>query len=79
MAYQHIRIPESGQKITVKDGKLRVPDQPIIGYVEGDGIGKVALFGRVVGHGEEFFGAEVHAQTLGVFHHVEFGIEGLGD
>ncbi|MFZ1827861.1 MAG: isocitrate dehydrogenase (NADP(+)) [Candidatus Competibacteraceae bacterium] len=39
MAYQHIRIPESGEKITVKDGKLQVPDQPIVGYVEGDGIG----------------------------------------
>ena len=23
MAYQHIRIPESGEKITVKDGKLQ--------------------------------------------------------
>ena len=39
MAYKHIRIPTSGEKITVKDGKLNVPDQPILGYVEGDGIG----------------------------------------
>lgn len=39
MAYQHIRIPEGGEKITVKDGKLAVPDNPYIGYVEGDGIG----------------------------------------
>ncbi len=39
MAYQHIRIPESGEKITVQNGKLQVPDQPIVGYVEGDGIG----------------------------------------
>jgi len=39
MAYQHIRIPEGGEKITIKDGKLQVPDQPIVGYVEGDGIG----------------------------------------
>ncbi len=39
MAYQHIRIPTSGEKITVKDGKLHVPDQPIVGFVEGDGIG----------------------------------------
>ncbi|MFZ4791348.1 MAG: isocitrate dehydrogenase (NADP(+)) [Candidatus Competibacteraceae bacterium] len=39
MAYQHIRIPASGEKITVQDGKLNVPDQPIIGFVEGDGIG----------------------------------------
>ena len=39
MAYQHIRIPTSGEIITVKDGNLHVPDQPIVGYVEGDGIG----------------------------------------
>ncbi|MDN5873962.1 MAG: isocitrate dehydrogenase (NADP(+)), partial [Sinobacteraceae bacterium] len=37
--YQHIRVPDSGQKITFVDGKLEVPDQPIVGYVEGDGIG----------------------------------------
>ncbi len=39
MAYKHIRIPTSGEKISVKDGKLHVPDQPIVGFVEGDGIG----------------------------------------
>ncbi|MDS4027808.1 MAG: isocitrate dehydrogenase (NADP(+)) [Candidatus Contendobacter sp.] len=39
MAYKHIRIPTTGEKITVKDGKLYVPDQPIVGFVEGDGIG----------------------------------------
>ena len=39
MEYRHIKIPTTGQKITVKDGQLTVPDQPIIGYVEGDGIG----------------------------------------
>ena len=35
----HISYPSGGQKITVKDGTLQVPDQPILGYVEGDGIG----------------------------------------
>ncbi len=39
MAYQHITLPEGGEKVTIKDGKLNVPDQPILGYVEGDGIG----------------------------------------
>ena len=39
MAYKHIRIPTVGEKITVQDGKLNVPDQPIVGFVEGDGIG----------------------------------------
>lgn len=39
MAYKHIKLPEGGQKITIKDGKLNVSDNPILGYVEGDGIG----------------------------------------
>jgi isocitrate dehydrogenase len=38
-AYRHIKIPGAGEKITVQNDKLRVPDQPIVGYVEGDGIG----------------------------------------
>jgi isocitrate dehydrogenase len=39
MSHRHVRLPASGQKISIKDGKLLVPDNPIIGYVEGDGIG----------------------------------------
>ena len=40
MSYQHIKIPASGQKITVNaDFSLNVPDQPIIPYIEGDGTG----------------------------------------
>ena len=39
MAYRHIKIPTTGEKITVSNGKMHVPDQPIVGYVEGDGIG----------------------------------------
>jgi isocitrate dehydrogenase len=38
-AYRHIKIPTTGEKITVENGKLKVPDQAIVGYVEGDGIG----------------------------------------
>ncbi len=38
--YQHIKVPQSGEKITVNpDFSLNVPDQPIIPYIEGDGIG----------------------------------------
>ena len=29
----------SGTPIVMKDGKLHIPDQPIIHYIEGDGIG----------------------------------------
>ncbi len=40
MAYQHITVPESGERITVnEDFSLNVPDRPIIPYIEGDGIG----------------------------------------
>ncbi|HKJ18063.1 MAG TPA: isocitrate dehydrogenase (NADP(+)) [Xanthomonadales bacterium] len=39
MSYRHIQIPESGQKVTITDGKLNVPDNPILGFIEGDGIG----------------------------------------
>jgi len=39
MAYQHIKLPEGGQKITRENGELKVPDNPIVGYVEGDGTG----------------------------------------
>ena len=40
MAYQNIKIPETGTKITLNDdGSLNVPNDPIIPYIEGDGIG----------------------------------------
>jgi isocitrate dehydrogenase len=39
MSYQHIQIP-SGEKISVNsDYSLNVPNQPIIPFIEGDGIG----------------------------------------
>ncbi|MEW6993900.1 NADP-dependent isocitrate dehydrogenase [Colwelliaceae bacterium MEBiC 14330] len=34
-----ISIPSFGEKITYTDGKLSVPNNPIIPYIEGDGIG----------------------------------------
>ncbi len=40
MGYQKIQVPSSGDKITVNaDNTLNVPDNPIIPYIEGDGIG----------------------------------------
>ncbi len=38
MAYQSIQVPP-GTKITTSGGKLKVPDQPIIPFIEGDGTG----------------------------------------
>jgi isocitrate dehydrogenase len=32
-------VPPQGQKITISNGKLNVPDQPIIPFIEGDGTG----------------------------------------
>ena len=38
--YQHIKVPQAGQKIKVNaDYSLNVPDEPIIPYIEGDGTG----------------------------------------
>jgi isocitrate dehydrogenase len=40
MGYKHIQVPTEGDKITVnEDFSLNVPDNPIIPYIEGDGIG----------------------------------------
>lgn len=40
MAFQHITVPSTGKKITVNaDLSLNVPENPIIPYIEGDGIG----------------------------------------
>ena len=40
MPYQNLVVPENGEKISIQDGKLQVPDQPIIPFVEGDGTGR---------------------------------------
>ena len=40
MAYTNVKVPEGGQRISIKDGKLDVPDHPIIPFVEGDGTGR---------------------------------------
>jgi isocitrate dehydrogenase len=40
MAYTNVKVPASGEKIFIKDGKLQVPDQPIIPFIEGDGTGR---------------------------------------
>ncbi len=37
--YNGLELPKNGQPIEYKDGKYTVPDNPIIPYIEGDGIG----------------------------------------
>jgi len=40
MGFQHINIPADGSKVTVnQDQSLNIPDNPIIPFIEGDGIG----------------------------------------
>ena len=39
MTYKKIKVPNKGNKISYKDGKIIVPDNPIIPFIEGDGIG----------------------------------------
>ena len=39
MTYSKIVVPLEGERITTREGKLRVPDNPILLWIEGDGIG----------------------------------------
>ncbi len=40
MTYTNATVPAGGAKIRTQGGKLQVPDNPIIPYVEGDGTGR---------------------------------------
>jgi len=39
MAYDKIKVPAGDKVFVDKSGKLQVPDRPVIGFIEGDGIG----------------------------------------
>ena len=38
--YEHIEVPEEGEKITAEGDTLSVPDEPVIPILHGDGIGQ---------------------------------------
>jgi len=40
MSYNGLEVPKDGAKITLVTGQLNVPDNPIIPFIEGDGIGR---------------------------------------
>jgi len=40
MKYQFVSVPDKGEKISIREGKLLVPHQPIIPFIEGDGTGR---------------------------------------
>ena len=37
--YEKITPPSNGEKVTIEKGKIKVPDNPIIPFIEGDGMG----------------------------------------
>jgi len=39
MSYSIIQVPDNGEKITISNGVLNVPDNPIVPFIEGDGTG----------------------------------------
>ncbi|MDQ7064619.1 MAG: isocitrate dehydrogenase (NADP(+)) [candidate division KSB1 bacterium] len=39
MEFAKLIVPDRGEKIRIENGRLVVPDQPIIPFIEGDGIG----------------------------------------
>ncbi len=40
MSFEKFALPTEGEKITIVDGKLQVPNNPIIPFIEGDGTGR---------------------------------------
>ncbi len=40
MDYQFVKVPKNGEKITISAGELKVPNHPVIPFVEGDGTGR---------------------------------------
>src|SRR5258705_8632534 len=70
MAYTNVKVPESGAKISIKDGNLEVPDNPIIPFVQGDGTGadiwraSVRVFDAAI---EKAFGGERKVAWMEVF------------
>lgn len=70
MTYTIVKVPERGEKITIHHGKLRVPDFPVLPFVEGDGTGRdiwrasVRVFDAAV---KAAYGAERQIQWMEVY------------
>ena len=68
--YQNVKVPTAGEKITIADGKLTVPDRPILPFIEGDGTGpdiwaaSVRVFDAAV---EKAFGGKKKIEWMEVF------------
>ncbi|MEN8242010.1 MAG: NADP-dependent isocitrate dehydrogenase [Chloroflexota bacterium] len=70
MTYKNIEVPENGEKITITNGKLNVPDNPIVPFIEGDGTGRdiwrasVKVFDAAV---EKAYGGKRKLQWMEVY------------
>ncbi|MGH2581567.1 MAG: NADP-dependent isocitrate dehydrogenase [Anaerolineales bacterium] len=40
MIYTSVQVPQGGEKISITHGKLNVPENPILPFIEGDGTGR---------------------------------------
>ena len=40
MTYLNVKVPAGGEKISIQNGVLQVPNNPIIPFIEGDGTGR---------------------------------------
>jgi isocitrate dehydrogenase len=38
--YENLTVPATGEAITFTAGRLRVPETPVIPFIEGDGTGR---------------------------------------
>ncbi len=68
--FERLEYPSKGTRIEVKDGKLAIPNDPIIPFIEGDGIGpdiwaatKLVLDAAV----EKAYGGEKHIEWMEVY------------
>jgi len=70
MVYKDVVIPPGGEKITIQNSELQVPDNPIIPFVEGDGTGpdiwraSVRVFDAAV---EKAYGGERKVHWMEVY------------
>ncbi|HEX8522688.1 MAG TPA: isocitrate dehydrogenase (NADP(+)) [Tepidisphaeraceae bacterium] len=69
-AYQNVKVPAGGEKITISKGNLNVPDRPIVPFIEGDGTGpdiwraSVRVFDAAV---EKAYGGKRKIQWMEVY------------
>jgi len=70
MTYKIINVPGDGAKVTMQDGELQVPDNPILPFIEGDGTGRdiwrasVRVFDAAV---EKAYGGQRKVHWMEVF------------